>query len=75
MILQMILRIYGDLIHCRYVSLLFAVTPRVLDFRKTESMNVYWNSNAQAELQWWHQNVVTVNGSAINPPPTDLYIT
>ena len=33
------------------------------------------DSNAQAELQWWNQNVTTVNGSAINPPGSDLYIT
>ena len=33
------------------------------------------NSNSQAELHWWLQNVATVNGSTINPPPPDLYIT
>lgn len=30
---------------------------------------VYMNSNAQAELQYWLQNLETVNGSAITPPP------
>lgn len=39
---------------------------------------VYLNSNAQAELQYWLQNLETVNGCAITPPPPppapDLYI-
>ncbi|XP_068692729.1 uncharacterized protein [Montipora foliosa] len=32
------------------------------------------NINAQTELQWWKRNVVTVNGSPINPLAPDLYI-
>lgn len=27
------------------------------------------------ETHWWLQNVATVSGSTINPPPSDLYIT
>ena len=33
------------------------------------------NSNAHTELQWWLQNTATVNGSTINPPAPELYIT
>lgn len=33
------------------------------------------NSNAHMELQWWHKNVASVNGSPINPSAPDLYIT
>ena len=33
------------------------------------------NSNAHTELQWWLQNIATVNGSTINPPAPKLYIT
>ena len=35
------------------------------------------NSNAHNELQWWLQNIATVNrdGSTTNPPAPELYIT
>ena len=33
------------------------------------------NSNARTELQWWLHNITTVNGSTINPPAPELYIT
>ena len=32
-------------------------------------------SNAHTKLQWWPQNIATVNGSTINPPAPELYIT
>ena len=32
-------------------------------------------SNACTELQWWLHNKTTVNGSTINPPAPELYIT
>ena len=33
------------------------------------------SSNAHTELQWWLQNITTVNGSTINLPAPELYIT
>ena len=33
------------------------------------------NSKAHTELQWWLHNIATVNGSTINPPAPELYIT
>ena len=33
------------------------------------------SSNAHTELQWWFQNITTVNGSTINLPAPELYIT
>ena len=33
------------------------------------------NSNAYTELQWWLQNIAIINGSTINPPAPELYIT
>ena len=33
------------------------------------------SSDAHTELQWWLQNITTVNGSTINLPDLELYIT
>ena len=33
------------------------------------------NSNAHNELQWWPQNIATVNSGTINPPAPELFIT
>ena len=33
------------------------------------------NNNAHNELQWWPQNIATVNSGTINPPAPELFIT
>jgi len=60
-------------LHYRYLQIQLVRSLQISQDNYETLMSL--NSNAQAELQWWHQNVVTINSSAINPPPTDLYIT
>ena len=36
---------------------------------------VFLSSDAHTELQWWLQNITTVNGSTTNLPVPELYIT
>ena len=60
-------------LHYRYLQIQLIKSLQISQDNYETLMSL--NSNAQAELRWWHQNVVTVNGSTINPSPPDLYIT
>ena len=60
-------------LHYRYLQIQLIKSPQASQHNYEACMSL--NSNAQAERHWRYQNVPTVNGSPINPPAPDLYIT
>ena len=56
---------------------------RQLQIQLIKSLQASWDNyetlmslnNAGTELQWWLHNITPVNGSTINPPAPELYIT
>ena len=60
-------------LHYRYLQIQLIRSLQVSQHNYETRMSL--NSNAQAELHWWYQNVPTINGSPINPPAPDLCIT